>query len=59
MDLRLTDEQAELLRNRLKNDLAGLKEEIGKTENYDWRMALKKDEETLQSIISMLERTAA
>jgi hypothetical protein len=58
MNLNLTNEQAALLATTLKNALGNMKEETGKTENYDWRIALKKDEEALRGIITQLEAGA-
>ncbi len=55
MNLNLTNEQASLLASVLKNVLSDMKAETGKTENYDWRVALKQDEEALRSIIKQLE----
>ena len=55
MNLTLSSEEAELLARLLKSDLANLKEETGKTENYDWRVAFKKDEQVLREIITRLE----
>ena len=55
MNLNLSNEEANLLADVLKNALSNMKEETGKTENYDWRVALKKDEESLRGIISRLE----
>lgn len=55
MNLSLTDEEAQLLARLLKSDLANLKEETGKTENYDWRVEYKKDEQVLREIIGRLE----
>jgi len=55
MNLNLTDEEATLLTRILKNALSEMKEETGKTENYDWRVALKKDEASLREIIGRLE----
>jgi len=59
ININLTDEETTLLTGILKNALSDMKEETGKTENYDWRVALKKDEASLRSIISRLETGVA
>jgi len=55
MNLTLTNEEASLLSRILRSDLGDMKAETGKTENYDWRMAAKKDEEVLLGIIQRLD----
>ena len=59
MNLSLTNEEAALLLTRLKADLGNLKSEISNTDNYDWRVEMKKDEERLRDIISRLEQATA
>ena len=56
MNLTLSDEEAALLVHVLKMDLGDMKAETGKTENYDWRVEMKRDEESLPSIIQRLEQ---
>lgn len=55
MELTLTAEEASFLHRILTNYLPGLREEIAGTENYDWRQALKKDEDMLKALIARLE----
>jgi hypothetical protein len=38
----------------LTSYLSDLREEIGKTENYDLRQTLKRDEDTIKSLLSRL-----
>ena len=59
MYLTLTNEDAALLARILKSDLGDMKVETGKTENYDWRVEMKQDEERLRSIIARLEQGVA
>ena len=58
MNLTLTNEEAALLARILKMDLGDMKAETGKTENYDWRVEMKADEERLRSIIARLEQAS-
>jgi hypothetical protein len=59
MNLTLSKEEAALLERILRGDLGDLKTEIGKTENYDWRVAMKQDEEMLMQIIERLANATA
>jgi hypothetical protein len=59
MNLTLSNEEAALLVRILQTDLGDLKAETGKTENYDWRVAMKADEELLRGIIARLQQTGA
>jgi hypothetical protein len=52
MNLMLNDDELVLLRGLLQRDLADLRAEIGKTENFNMRQDLKRDEERLKSIIA-------
>jgi hypothetical protein len=54
MELRLEPGEVALLRTTLERAAADLREEIGKTENYDMRQDLKRDEETLRAIVARL-----
>jgi hypothetical protein len=54
MQLTLDTGQATLLRSILEQHLGDLRMEIGKTENYDLRNSLKRDEVTLNHIIDGL-----
>jgi hypothetical protein len=56
MELSLSREEAAFLHRVLTNYLPGLREEIAGTENYEWRQALKKDEELLKALIERLEK---
>jgi hypothetical protein len=53
MQLQLEDAEVTLLRTILERHLGDFRMEIGKTEDYDMRQWMKRDE---QSIKSMLER---
>ena len=55
MNLVLTDEQARALQHALAVYLSNLREEIVKTEKHEWKVGLHKEQETLQSILGMLE----
>jgi len=59
MNLTLSNEEAALLVRILKTDLGDMKAETGKTENYDWRVEMKADEERLREIIARLEQATA
>ena len=48
MNLTLSNEEADLLLRMLKTDLGDLKVEISNTENYDWRVDMKKDAERIR-----------
>jgi hypothetical protein len=54
MELKLTNDDAELLRRILPQSLSDLRHEISKTENYDWRQSLKQDEARLKAILEQL-----
>lgn len=55
MQLILEPEEAALLTQFLTNHLADLREEVYKTERYEWRQALKQDEAILKRLLSRLE----
>lgn len=57
MELNLSSEEAAFLHRVLTNYLPSLREEIAGTENYEWRQALKRDEELLKALIERLEKT--
>jgi hypothetical protein len=59
MEQELTDEEMQLLRQLLKNRLPDLREEVYKTERYEWRQELKQDEEVLKGLIAKLDQLAA
>jgi hypothetical protein len=58
MNLTLSKEEATLLVEILRRDLGNMKFETSNTENYDWRVAMKRDEETLRGIIARLDEIA-
>jgi hypothetical protein len=58
MELRLSPEEAELLRRILTNHLTELRGEIVHTERYSLRQELKQDEARLKDLLSRLEPTA-
>ena len=55
MAITLERDDAEMVLAILKRYLGALKEEIGKTENYDWRQDMKRDEERIKALIARLE----
>jgi hypothetical protein len=55
VQLELNDEDVTLLLRILQHQLADLREEVYKTENYDWRESMKKDEATLKDIMARLD----
>jgi hypothetical protein len=59
MELSLQPEEVTLLRQVLANYLADLRMEIGKTEQYDFRQALKRNEALLKGLLARLESPAA
>ena len=58
MQLTLQPEETALLRQVLTNYLSDLRMEIGKTEQYDWRQALKRDEALLKRVLDRLQQAA-
>jgi hypothetical protein len=52
--LKLTDEERAVLADVVQTSLGNLKEEVYKTENYDWRKALKSRELLLRGILERL-----
>lgn len=56
MELNLSSQEAAFLHRVLTNYLPSLREEIAGTENYEWRQALKRDEELLKALIERLEK---
>lgn len=56
MELIIEGDEARLLRQVLTQYLSTLREEIGKTENYEWRQSEKQDEATLKDIIGRLDQ---
>ena len=56
MELVLTADERQLLMQILRNRLPDLREEVYKTENYEWRQDLKQDEEVLKGLIAKLDQ---
>jgi hypothetical protein len=54
MDLSLEPDEVTLLREILSNYLSDLRMEISNTENYELRESLKRDEETIKSLLARL-----
>ena len=59
LELKLTSEEATLLHRVLANFLPELREEIYKTENFEWRRGLKEDEVLIKALLERLEATLA
>jgi hypothetical protein len=56
VELKLNDDEARLLARILKNYLPDLREEVYKTENFEWRESLKQDEQILKALIAKTEQ---
>jgi hypothetical protein len=56
MELILHPDEAQLLHQVLAQHASDLKLEIGRTENYNWRQAQKRDLVTLRAIIARLDQ---
>ena len=59
MQLLLSRDEYEFLVELLQQTSRDLREEIHKTEAHDFRMALKKKERILESLLQKLEREAS
>ena len=59
MELSLTVEEAQLLREVLTNHIADLRSEITHTERYSLRQELKHDEELLRALVARLDTSAS
>jgi hypothetical protein len=59
MNLSVDERDIEVLRQALRNYVPNLREEIGKTENFEWRQAMKRDEEVLESLQARVEALAS
>ena len=59
MELTLDANEAEVLKRVVSQALSDLPMEISDTDNYDMRQDLKRDEETLKSIIARLDSAPA
>ena len=55
MELHLEDHEATLLRSILERHLGDFRMEIGKTEDYDMRQWMKRDEQSIKAIIASLD----
>jgi hypothetical protein len=55
MELTLQPDEASLVKRILTNYLSDLRMEIGKTENYELRQELKRDEVTIKSLLTRLD----
>jgi hypothetical protein len=55
MELQLQPEEVAVLRDVLQHFLSDLRMEIADTDKYDFRQALKKDEEIIKALIARLE----
>jgi len=55
MELTLQTAESELLRRILTQYLSDLRMEITDTENFDWRQDLKRDEESIKSLLLRIE----
>lgn len=55
MSVALNETESELVLRILKNYLPELREEVYKTENFDWRQSLKTDEAGVKELIARLE----
>ncbi len=59
MQLTLEPNETALLTQILERHLSDLREEIGKTENYDWRKSMQADEQTIKALLSRLQGAGA
>jgi hypothetical protein len=59
MNLSLDSRQQDLLRRIVEDWISDLKMEIGKTEDFEYRSALKQDKETGIAILEQLDHAAA
>ena len=55
MQLTLEQREADVLLEVLRNHLPELKEDVYKTENFEWRQQMKADEEVIKSLIQRLD----
>lgn len=55
MDLRLEPEEAVLLKQVLTGHLSELREEVYKTESFEWRQGLKQDEAVIKALLARLD----
>lgn len=56
MELSLSTREVEVLGRLLSNSLGDLREQVYKTENYEWRKDLQQDEEILKGLLERLGR---
>ena len=55
MDISLNEEECALVLRLLKQHLPELRDEVYKTENFEWRQAMKAEEEDMKALIARLE----
>ena len=55
MEIQVSDQECELLARLLDNDLRDLREQIYKTESHDVRESLKRDEESIRSLMQKVQ----
>ena len=55
MNLDLSTDEMVLLHRILENYLPALREEVYKTEKFEWRESLKQDEEVLKGLIARFD----
>ncbi len=58
MQFELNNEEAEVVLHVLRRHLPNLRAEVYRTENYDWRQEMKRDEATIKELIARLEDMA-
>ena len=58
MQIALSDAEREVVARYLERAMRGVREEIGKTENYDFRQGLKADEDQLKAVLARLALAA-
>lgn len=54
MDISLTDQEIEILRQVLKSHLSSLREELRRTEKHDWRVQLHAEEDAVKVLLAKL-----
>jgi hypothetical protein len=54
MNIELTDEERQVLRDALEGYLSDLRQEIVKTEKHEWLEALHREEKILRGVLARL-----
>ena len=54
MNLELTDQERDVIRQALKVYVSDLREEITKTEKHEWKKGLHAEEDVLKQVIARL-----